>query len=126
MEVRKEEIWKGGRQRRDIGGAEALQGCSTDSTGSVKTRNVTFIKTGRCHRLGCNKGHTGRRYDRMHGLITPASANGSEKRKITETITLTGSDIESSDEESLEEMEKRLAKMLELKFKRRKGPNSSK
>merc|ERR1712030_99034 len=57
-----------GGQRRDIGGAEALQGCS-DSTGSVKTRNVTFRKTGRCHRLGCNK-CTGRRFDRMNGFIT--------------------------------------------------------
>ena len=109
-----------GGQRRDIGGVEALQGCSTDSTGSVKTRNVTFIKAGRCHRLGCNKGHTGRRYDRMNGLITPSSAKASEKRKAIETITITGSDIESSDEESLEQMEKRLAKMLELKFRRSK------
>ena len=61
----------------------------------------------------------------MHGLITPASTNMSGKRKVTETITLAGSNTDSSDEESLEEMEKRLAKMLELKFKRRKGPNSS-
>merc|ERR1712208_201354 len=89
-----------GGQRRDIGGAEALQGCSTDSTGSVKTRNVTFIKTGRCHRLGCNKGYTGRRYDRMNGLITPSSAKESEKPKAIETITITGSDIESSDGEA--------------------------
>merc|ERR1712215_668442 len=108
-----------GGQRRDIGGAEALQGCS-DSTGWVKTRNVTFIKTGRCHRLGCNKGCTGRRYDRMNGLITPSSAKELEKRKAIETITITGSDIESSDEESLEQMEKRLAKLLELKFRRSK------
>ena len=111
-----------GGHRRDMDGA----GCSTDSNGSVRTRNVTFIKAGRCHRLACHKGHTGRRYDRIHGLITPASANVSEKRKTTETITITGSDIESSDEESLEQMEKCLAKMLELKFKRRKRPNSSK
>ena len=114
-----------GGQRRNIGGVEALQGCSTDSTGSGKTRNVSFIKAGRCHRLGCNKAHVGRRYDRMNGLITPA-LNMPGKRKITETITLAGSNTDSSDEEeSLEEMEKRLAKMLELKFKRRKGPNLS-
>ena len=111
-----------GGQRRDFGGVEALQGCSTDSTGSGKTKNVQFFKAGRCHRLGCNKGHVGRRYNQMSGLITPASTG---KRKITETITLAGSNNDSSDEESLEEMEKRLAKMLELKFKRRKGPNSS-
>ena len=114
-----------GGQRRDIGGVEALQGCSTDSAGSGKTRNVSFVKAGRCHRLGCNKGHVGRRYNQMPGSITPASTNMSGKRKITETITIAGSNTDSSDEESLEEMEKRLAKMLELKFKRRKGPNSS-
>ena len=116
-----------GGQRRDIGGAElAMQGCSTDSTGSGKTRNVTFVKAGKCHRLGCNKGNVGRRHNQLTGSITPASTNKSGKRKITETITLAGSNSDSSDnEESLEEMEKRLAKMLELKFKRRKGPNSS-
>merc|ERR1712208_225881 len=102
----------GGQQR--MGGAESSQSCS-DSTGSVKTRNVTFIKTGRCHRLGCN-GCTGRRFDRMSGVITPSSAKELEKRKAIETITITGSDIESSDEESLEQMEK----LLELKFKRSK------
>merc|ERR1712055_814038 len=112
-----------GGQRRDIGGAPgadlAMQGCSTDNTEPGRNRNVTFVKAGKCYRPGCNKGNVG---------ITPASTNGSKsgKRKITETITLTGSNSDSSDnEESLEEMEKRLAKMLELKFKRRKGPNSS-
>merc|ERR1711947_22317 len=106
-----------GGQRREMGGAEASQSCS-DSTGSVKTRNVTFIKTGRCHRLGCN-GCNGRRFDRMSGLITPSSTKELEKRKAIETITITGSDIDSSDEESLEQMEKRLAKLLELKFRSR-------
>ena len=48
-------------------------------------------------------------------MITPAT-NVSET-KTTETITIT--DMESSDEESIEQMEKQLAKLLELKFKRR-------
>ena len=89
-------------------------GCSSDNNGPIRTRNVTFIKAGRCHKLAC-KGHTGRRYDRPHDLITPAT-NVSET-KTTETITIT--DMESSDEESVERLEKRLAKLLELKFKRR-------
>merc|ERR1712208_79198 len=96
-----------------MGGAEASQSGS-DSTGSVKTRNVTFI-TGRCHRLGC-KGCNGRRIDRMSGLITPSSSKELEKRKAIETITMPDSDEES---ESLEQMEKRLAKLLELKFRSR-------
>ena len=99
-----------GGHRRDMDSA----GCSSDNTGPIRTRNVKFIKSGRCHKLAC-KGHTGRRYDRSHGLITPAT-NVSET-KTTETITIT--DMESSDEESIERMEKRLAKLLELKFKRR-------
>ena len=99
-----------GGNRRDMDSA----GCSSDNTGPIRTRNVKFIKSGRCHKLAC-KGHTGRRYDRSHGLITPAT-NVSET-KTTETITIT--DMESSDEESIERMEKRLAKLLELKFKRR-------
>ena len=89
-------------------------GCSSDNTGPIRTRNVKFIKSGRCHKLAC-KGNTGRRYDKSHGLITPAT-NVSET-KTMETITIT--DMESSDEESIERMEKRLAKLLELKFKRR-------
>ena len=121
-----------GGQRRDIGGAPgadlAMQGCSTDNTEPGRNRNVTFVKAGKCYRPGCNKGNVGKRHNPVTGSITPASTNGSKsgKRKITETITLAGSNSDSSDnEESLEEMEKRLAKMLELKFKRRRGPNSS-
>ena len=103
-----------------------MQGCSTDNSEPGRNRNVTFVKAGKCYRPGCNKGNVGRRHNQLTGSITPASTNKSGKRKITETITLAGSNSDSSDtEESLEEMEKRLAKMLELKFKRRKGPNSS-
>ena len=83
------------------------------------------MKAGKCYRPGCHKGNAGRRSNHVTGSITPA-ANKLGKRKITETITLAGSNSDSSDnEESLEQMEKRLAKMLELKFKKRKGPNSS-
>merc|ERR1711936_828782 len=96
-----------------MGGAEASQSGS-DSTGSVKTRNVTFI-TGRCHRFGC-KVCNGRRIDRMNGLITPSSSKELEKPKTIETITMSDSDEES---ETLEQMEKRLAKLLELKFRSR-------
>ena len=105
-----------------------MQGCSTDNTEPGRNRNVTFVKAGKCYRPGCKKGNVGRRHNPVTGSITPAPTNGSKsgKRKITETITLDRSNSDSSDnEESLEEMEKRLAKMLELKFKRRRGPNSS-
>merc|ERR1712208_273240 len=95
-----------------MGGAEASQSGS-DSTGSVRTRNVTFT-TGRCHRFGCKVCNG--RIDRMNGLITPSSSKELEKRKTIETITMSDSDEES---ESLEQMEKRLAKLLELKFRSR-------
>merc|ERR1712236_198071 len=108
--------------RRGIGGApgaDSVQGCSTDNSEPGRNRNVTFMKAGKCS-------HKGRKHNQLTGSITPASTNKLGKRKITETITLAGSNSDSSDtEESLEEMEKRLAKMLELKFKRRKGPNYS-
>ena len=85
------------------------------------------MKAGKCYRPGCNQGSVGRRHNPVTGSSTPAPTNGSKsgKRKITETITLDRSNSDSSDEESLEEMEKRLSKLLELKFKRRRGPNSS-
>merc|ERR1712208_85542 len=91
-----------------MGGAEASQSGS-DSTGSVR-RNVTFT-TGRCHRFGCKVCNG--RIDRMNGLITPSS---SKALKPIETITMSDSDEES---ETLEQMEKRLAKLLALKFKNR-------
>ena len=111
-----------GGQRRGIGGApgaDSVQGGSTDNSEHGRNRNVTFVKAGKCF-------HKGKKHNQLTGSITPASTNRLGKRKITETITLAGSNSDLSDtEESLEEMEKRLAKMLELKFKRRKGPNSS-
>ena len=120
-------VTRAGGQRRDIGGALgadlAMQGCSTNNTEPGRNRNVTFVKAGKCYRPGCKKGNVGRRHNPVTGSITPAQKSG--KRKSTETITLDRSNSDSSDEESLEEMEKRLAKMLELKFKRRRGPNSS-
>ena len=98
----------------DLGDMDSA-GCSSDNTGPIRARNVKFIKSGRF----C-KGHTGRRYDKSHahGFITP-TAKASET-KTTETITIT--DMESSDEE-VERMEKRLAKLLELKYKRRNFDN---
>ena len=98
-----------GGHRRDMDSA----GCSSDNTGPIRTRNVKFTKSGRF----C-KGHTGRRYDKSHGFITPATK--ASETKTTETITIT--DMESSDEE-VEWMEKRLAKLLELKYKRRNLDN---
>ena len=56
----------------------------------------------------------------------PITCGKPGKRKLTETITIDKSESDSSDSgESLEEMEQRLAKMLQMKFKRRRGPNSS-
>ena len=67
----------------------------------------------------------GKRRHKATGSSTPALALGSRagKRRITETITLEKSDSSDSDE-SLQEMEAKLARMLEMKFKRRKGPDS--
>ena len=98
-----------GGHRREMDSA----GCSSDNTGPIRTRNVKFTKSGRF----C-KGHTGRKYDKSHGFITPATK--ASETKTTETITIT--DMESSDEE-VERMEKRLAKLLELKYKRRNLDN---
>ena len=97
-----------GGHRRDMDSA----GCSSDNTGPIRTRNVKFTKSGKFCR-----GHTGRKYDKSHGFITPATK---ASEKTTETITIT--DMESSDEE-VERMEKRLAKLLELKYKRRNLDN---
>merc|ERR1712030_171584 len=94
------------RTRGDVsnmGGAEASQSGS-DSTGSVR-------RNGRCHRFGCKVCNG--RIDRMNGSITPSS---SKALKPVETITMSDSDEES---ETLEQMEKRLAKLLALKFKNR-------
>ena len=87
----------------------------------------TFFKAGNCYKAGCYKrGIVGkRRHNTITGSSTPALARGSKagKRSITETITLDKSDSSDSDE-SLQEMEEKLARMLEMKFKRRRGHDS--
>ena len=124
-----------GGQQRDIGGASsadlAIPGCSSDGSqtnkGPVRDKNVTFVKAGNCYKAGFKRGIVGkRRHNAVTGSITPALSRGSKagKRSFTETITLDKSDSSDSDE-CLEEMEKKRARMLEMKFKRRRGPNSS-
>ena len=82
---------------------------------------MTFFKAGNCHKRGI----TGqkRRHNASLGSCRPAPARGSqaEQRSITETITV---ESDSSDNESLQEMEEKLARMLEMKFKRRRGQDS--
>ena len=57
------------------------------------------------------------------GSCRPAPARGgqAESGRVTEIIKV---DSDSSDNESLQEMEERLARMLEMKFKRRRGQDS--
>ena len=91
-----------------------------------RDKNVTFVKAGNCYKAGCKRGIVGkRRHNAVTGSSTPALARGSKagKRSFTETITLDKSDLSDSDE-SLQEMEEKLARMLEMKFKRRRGPDS--
>ena len=121
-----------GGQQRDLGGATgadlAIPGCSSDGSqnnkGPVRNKNVTFVKAGNCHKAGCKRGTVGRRHTAVTGSSTQTLVRASKagKRRLTETITLDKSD--SSDSETLEEMEQRLARMLEMKFKRRRGPDS--
>ena len=82
---------------------------------------MTFFKAGNCHKQGI--AGQKRRHNVSLGSCRPAPARGgqAEQRSITETITL---DSDSSDNESLQEMEEKLARMLERKFKRRRGHDS--
>ena len=125
-----------GGYQKDLGGATsadlAIPGCLSDGSRNnerlARDKNVTFFKSGNCYKAGCYKrGIVGkRRHNAVTGSSTPALVNGSKagKRRFTETITLDKFDSSDSDE-SLEEMEKKLARMLEMKFKRRRGPKSS-
>ena len=120
-----------GGQQRDLGGATganlAIPGCSSDGSqnnkGQVRKQNVTFVKAGNCHKAGCRRGTAGR-HTAVTGSSTQTLARASKagKRKLTETITLDKSD--SSDSETVEEMEHRLARIFDMKFKRRRGPDS--
>merc|ERR1712030_246192 len=111
------------------GGANlAIPGCSSDGSqnnkGPVRKQNVTFVKAGNCLKAGCRRGTVGRRHTAVTGSSTQTLVRSSKagKRRLTETITLDKSD--SSDSETLEEMEQKLARMLEMKFKKRRGPDS--
>ena len=126
-----------GGSQKDLGGATsadlAIPGCSSDGSQNnerlARDKNVTFFKAGNCYKAGCYKWSIvgKRRHNAITGSSTPALARGSKagKRSITETITLDKSDSSDSDE-SLQEMEEKLARMLEMKFKRRRGPDSMK
>ena len=98
--------WAGGAGARAgiaTGGHGGLDidspGCSSDS-GPIRHRNVKFTKAGHLCR-----GH--RKFDKSHGLRA--------SEKTTETITI--NDLDTTDEE-VERMEKRLARLLECKYKR--------
>ena len=111
------------RHARDLGGAtstaSATQGCSSDgSLTMARGQNVIFFKAGNFHKRGKK-----RRHNVSLGSCRPALARASqtEQRNITETITV---ELDSSDNESLQEMEEKLARMLEMKFKRRRGQDS--
>ena len=78
---------------------------------------MTFLKARNCHKQGI--AGQKRKHNVSLGSCRPAPARGT--RSITETITL---DSDSSDNESLQEMEEKLARMLERKFKRRRGHDS--
>ena len=125
-----------GGSQKDLGGATsadlAIPGCSSDGSLNneklARGKNVTFFKAGNCYKAGsCYKrGIAGkRRHNALTGSSIPALARGSKagKRSITETITLDQSDSSDNDE-SLQEMEEKLARMLEMKFKRRRGHDS--
>ena len=127
--VNRGSVVNGGSQQRhaqELGGAtstaSATPGCSSDGSPNngrmARRQNVTFFKAGSCHKRGKK-----RRNNVSLGSCRPAPARTSqaEQRSITETITV---ESDSSDNESLQEMEEKLARMLEMKFKRRRGHDS--
>ena len=114
----------GGSQQRhqgqeDLGGATGRS--LNDGRLKARKQNVAFFKAGNCHKQGI--AGQKRRHDVSLGScrLAPARGGQAEQGNITETITLNS---DSSDNESLQEMEERLARMLERKFKRKRGHKS--
>ena len=82
---------------------------------------MAFFKAGNCHKQGI--AGQKRRHNVSLGSCRRAPARGgqAELGSVMEMINL---DSDSSDNESLQEMEEKLARMLETKFKRRRGQDS--
>ena len=82
---------------------------------------MAFFKAGNCHKQGI--AGQKRRHNVSLGSCRQAPARGgqAELGSVMEIIKV---DSDSSDNESLQEMEKKLARMLETKFKRRRGQDS--
>ena len=118
-------VANGGSQQRhqvqaDLGGVTG--GSSLDERTKARKPNVAFFKAGNLHRPGIasqERRHNVSLGSRRRAL--GARGGQAEIGNVTKTITL---DSYSSDNESLKEMEEKLARMLETKFKRRRGQDS--
>ena len=94
----------------------------TRDRSKARKQNVAFFKAGNLHRQGI-AGQKRRHNVSLGSCRRALGARGGQPElgSVTETITL---DSDSSDNESLQEMEEKLARMLERKFKRRGGHDS--
>ena len=114
-----------GRSQQRHGGQEDLGGATgrslSDERLKARKQNVAFFKAGNCHKQGI--AGQKRRHNVSLGSCRQAPARGgqAELGNVTEIIKV---DSDSSDNESLQEMEEKLARMLEMKFKRRRGQDS--
>ena len=114
---------RGSQQRHqgqaDLGGATGRS--LNDERLKARKQNVAFFKVGNCHKQGI--AGQKRRHNVSLGSCRPAPARGgqAEQGSITETITL---DSNSSDNESLQEMEEKLVRMIEQRLKRKRGHDS--
>ena len=115
-----------GRSQQRQGGQEDLGGATGSSLNDerlkARKQNVAFYKAGNCRHKQGIAGQK-RRHTASLGSCRPAPARGgqAESGRVTEIIKV---DSDSSDNESLQEMEEKLARMLEMKFKRRRGQDS--
>ena len=107
-----------GRSQQRQGGQKDRSGANGSSL-NVRKQNVAFHKVGNCRQTAGQK----RRHTASLGSCRPTLAREgqAESGRVTEIIKV---DSDSSDGESLEEMEERLARMLQMKSKRRRGEDS--
>ena len=83
---------------------------------------MAFFKAGNCHKQGI--AGQKRRHNVSLGSCrrAPGARGGqAELGSVTETITL---DSDSSDNESLQEMEEKLVRVIEQRLKRKRGHDS--
>ena len=123
-------VASGGSQQRHQGQAES--GGSTGGNRSLRNersqaragirQNVTFLKAGNLHRPGMASQERRHKVSLGSRRRAPGAREGQAGQgSVIETITL---ESDSSDNESLQEMEEKLVRMIEQRLKRKRGHES--